>query len=157
MTLQIPAGTVILAENEVNMDMYKIVSGSVEVYSGYGTDKEAILGILSKGSYFGEIGLLSKKPAIYTVVAYSDVLLLRITMNEIDLYIKNNHHDILAIMQHMAETMYSLKYSMDMVLEDVEKNSESQSAEKYKALLSKHFAKYNVQSLPRSIKIDTLG
>ncbi len=150
--MQIPAGTVILTEGEVNMDMYKILSGSVEVYSGYGTDKEAILGILSKGSYFGEIGLLSQKPAIYTVIAYSDVLVMRVTMEEIDGYIKNNHHDILAIMQHMAEAMYNMKYSMDMVLEDVELDSKVHGVTEYKAFFSKQFAKYNVQSTYRANK-----
>ncbi len=155
MLMKIPEGTVILKENEVNMDMYKIVQGSVEVYSGYGTDREAILGILSKDSYFGEIGLLAQKPAVYTVIAYSDVLVQRITMTEIDDYILHNHHDIVAIMQHMAESFYNMKYSMDMAVEDLELRNNSMANE-YKAYFSKQFAKYSVNSSFPVKKISSL-
>ena len=110
MLMKIPAGTIILKEGEVNMDMYKIVSGSVEAYTGYGTERESILGIMGKGQYFGEIGFFSQKPSIYTILAYSDVAVMRITMNELDDYIRNNHHDIFEIMHKMAETMYNMKY-----------------------------------------------
>ena len=150
MMMQIPEGTVIIREDEVNMDMYKIIQGSVEVYCGYGTENESILGILSKGSYFGEIGLLAQKPAIYTVVAYSDILVQRITMSEIDEYIKTNHHDILQIMQHMANTMYNMQYSMNLVFDDMDKknkfNAKPEEFNEYKAFFSKQFAKYNTQS-----------
>ncbi|MCR5671520.1 MAG: cyclic nucleotide-binding domain-containing protein [Butyrivibrio sp.] len=145
MLMQVPEGTIILKENEVNLDMYKIVNGCVEVYSGYGTDKEALLGILSKGKYFGEIGLLAQKPAAYTVIAYNDVLIQRITMNDIDSYIKNNHHDILQIMMHMAEAMYDMKYSLDLFMDDLDKKNDN-NAKEYKAYFSKQFAKYNVIS-----------
>ncbi len=145
MLMKIPEGTILLKENEVNMDMYKIAQGCVEVYSGYGTDRETILGILSKGAYFGEIGLLAQKPAVYTVVAYSDLLVQRITMTEIDDYILHNHHDIVAIMQHMAESLYNMKYSMDMAVEDMELRNNN-VANAYKAYFTKQFAKYNVSS-----------
>lgn len=145
MLMKIPEGTVILKENEVNMDMYKIVQGCVEVYSNYGTNRESILGIMSKGAYFGEVGLLAQKPSVYTVVAYSDLLVQRITMNDIDEYILHNHHDVLAIMQHMAESLYNTKYSMDMVLDDLDNNNNS-VAKEYRAFVTKQFAKYNVNS-----------
>ena len=145
MIMTIPEGTIILKEGEVNMDMYKIITGSVEAYSGYGTEKESILGIMSKGQYFGEIGLFSQKPSIYTIVAFSDVAVMRITMNELDDYIRNNHHDIYEIMHRMAETMYNMKYSMDMVMDDMQKVREDRSASQYKAFFTKQFAKYNVQ------------
>ncbi len=144
MLTPLPEGTVILHEKEVNMDMYKIIEGSVEVYIGYGTKNEALLGILSEGSYFGEIGLLAQKPAIYTVIAFTDIVLERITMTEIDNYIKTNHHDILAIMQHMADTMYNLNHSMNLVIDDVVESRKIESKEAYKAKLDKLFAKYNV-------------
>ena len=145
MLMKIPEGTVILTEGEVNMDMYKIVSGCAEAYTGYGTDKESVLAILGKGQYFGEIGLLAQKPSVYTIVAYSELLVMRITMSELDEYIKNNHHDIYEIMAKMAETMYNMKYSLDMVMDDMQKTRDDRLAGQYKAYFSKLFAKYNVQ------------
>ena len=150
MLIQIPEGTVILKEGEANMDMYKIVSGHVEVYAGYGTESETILGIMSKGSYFGELGLLTQKPAIYTIVAFSDLLLNRITMEEIDDYIANNHHDIFAIMKNMADTMYNLKFNIDLLLNDAANADATESLKGLKqlnALMAKQMTRYNVNGM----------
>ena len=35
---EVPEGTTILQEGEVNLDMYKIIQGHVEMYTGYGTE-----------------------------------------------------------------------------------------------------------------------
>ncbi|MCR5343792.1 MAG: hypothetical protein K6E70_10580 [Butyrivibrio sp.] len=37
MMMKIPEVTVIIREGEVSMDMYKIISGHVELYTGYRT------------------------------------------------------------------------------------------------------------------------
>jgi CRP-like cAMP-binding protein len=142
MMMKIPEGTVIIREGEVSMDMYKIISGHVELYTGYRTKKETILGIQSKDSFIGEVGLLAQKPAIYTAVAFSDVVVLRITMAEIDLYMQENHRDAMAIMTKMAQSMYSLKYSMDSFVDDLIKGAAVPSS--YKGFFSKSFSKYNV-------------
>ncbi len=145
MIMTIPAGTVIIQEGEVNMDMYKIIGGHAELYSGYGTDREAILGILSKGKYFGELGLLAEKPSIYTVVAYDELYLLRITMYNIEDYIQKNFHDIYEIMKGMAEATYNLKYSMDLFIDDVANGKVKQEdIRKYNQNLAKQLAKYNL-------------
>ena len=145
MLMKIPEGTVIIREGEVNMDMYKIISGNAEIYTGYGTDKEAILGIVSKDDYFGEMGLLTQKPAIYTVVAFNDMAVMRITLADIDEYIKSNHHDTFVIMKKMAESMYSMKYSMDMFVKDVAEGRVDVREKNYQGFFSNQFAKYNVR------------
>ncbi len=145
MLMKIPEGTVIIREGEVNMDMYKIIGGNAEVYTGYGTDKEAILGILSKDDYFGEMGLLTQKPAIYTVVAFNDMAVMRITLADIDEYIKSNHHDTFVIMKKMAESMYNMKYSMDMFVKDVAEGRVDVREKNYQGFFSNQFAKYNVR------------
>lgn len=119
MMLQVKEGDMIVQEGEMSLDMYKLVSGKAEMYVGYGTDRETFIGILSKGDYFGEMGLLARRPAIYTIVMYSDGLLLRITPQDIVDYIKNNERDILNIMVHMANSMYNLKTNIDLLTEDI--------------------------------------
>lgn len=145
MLMKIPEGTVIIREGEVNMDMDKIISGNAEIYTGYGTDKEAILGIVSKDDYFGEMGLLTQKPAIYTVVAFNDMAVMRITLADIDEYIKSNHHDTFVIMKKMAESMYNMKYSMDMFVKDVAEGRVDVREKNYQGFFSNQFAKYNVR------------
>ncbi|MBQ7613734.1 MAG: cyclic nucleotide-binding domain-containing protein [Butyrivibrio sp.] len=152
MILNVPEGKLILKEGESNKDMYKILSGSVEIYSGYGTDNESILGIKSTGNYFGEMGLFSGgKPAIYTVIAFSNVVLRKITEQDIDTFILENHGDVYRIMKNMANTMYGIKFSMDMIMKDMledihEKEisvKNNTQLETYRSIYSKQFAKFN--------------
>lgn len=144
MMTKVPAGTVIIQEGESNMDMYKIISGNVEIYTGYGTENESILAIKSKDDYFGEMGLFTGgKPAVYTVVAYSDLLLLRVTEADVDEFILKNHVDVYKIMKHFAETMYSMKFGMDMVMEDMTLSSNNARLKKFSGYYAKMFARYN--------------
>ncbi len=71
--IKFPRDSIIIREGETNPDMYKIVQGNAELYTGYGTDKELLLGIIGPQSCFGEFGMLIGAPSIYTVAAYSDV------------------------------------------------------------------------------------
>ena len=143
MVMEIPAGTVIIQEGERNMDMYKILEGNVELYTGYGTKDETILGIQSKDSYFGEVGLLAEMPAIFTVVAFSDIVVQRITMTEITSYFKNNHEDALAIMKKLAKSMYSLKFSMESYAND--KELKGKFGKNASGFFAKEFSKYNTK------------
>ena len=144
MMMQIPEGTVIIKEGEVNLDMYKIITGNVEVYTGYGTDKEAIIGIYKKGDYFGQIGLLTQKPALYTIVAFSYITVMRITMADIDEYIQRNHTDVFHIMQNMAESMYNMKFGMDLFVRDVAEGRVDVKEKNFRGFYSNQFARYNV-------------
>ena len=116
---QVPEGTTVLQEGELSLDMYKIVQGYAEVYVGYGTDRETLIGLIGPQSCFGEFGLLLEKPAIYTVIAYSDLLLLRITKGEMGDFVTENHKIIIDIMQNMAKTMMIMHSQMDRLVEEI--------------------------------------
>ncbi len=144
MEITVPANTMIIKEGELNMDMYKIIKGHVEIYIGHGTEQETLIGMFSKGKYIGELGLLAEKPAIYTAITYDEVRLIRITMASIEGYIKNNSGDVLAILQGMAEATYNLKYSMDMLVEDISKGNVQKYEENgYDGFMAKQFVKDN--------------
>ncbi len=100
-----PAESMILREGEVCLDMFKIIQGRAEMYVGYGTDKEVLIGIIGPGACFGELGLLMQAPAIYTIVAYTDIYAIRVTEGRIGDFIQENHSSILQIMKNMAATM----------------------------------------------------
>ena len=119
----VPAESVILSEGEIDTDMYKIIKGNVEVYIGYGTENETLIGILGAQSCFGEFGLLLKKPAIYTVIAFSDVLLMRITDGEIGDFVQQNHKNIVDIMRNMASTMMTMKLQIELLMNDLQNGS----------------------------------
>ena len=111
---------VILREGDMSSDMYKIIKGHAELYTGYGTEREVLLGIIGPQSCFGEFGLLLHKPAIYTVIAYSDVLLMRITEGEIGDFVQQNHKNIIDIMRNMAGTMMTMKLQIELLMNDLQ-------------------------------------
>ncbi len=115
-----PQESVILKEGELNTDMYKILKGHAELYVGYGTPVESLLGILGPGSCFGEFGLLLKKPSIYTVIAYDDVAALRISEGEMGDFVRENHAYIIEIMRQMAGNMMSMRLQIELLLKELE-------------------------------------
>ena len=117
--VKFPQDSVILSEGELNLDMYKIIKGHAELYTGYGTDQEILLGIIGPQSCFGEFGLLLKKPAIYTVIAYSDVYALRVTEGEMGDFVQENHKNIIDIMRNMANTMMVMQTQINMLAEEI--------------------------------------
>jgi CRP-like cAMP-binding protein len=133
-----PADSLILKEGEVNLDMYKIIQGRAEMYIGYGTKKEVLLGIIGPGACIGELGLLMHSPAIYTVIAYSDVYAIRVTEERIGNFIQENHTSILQIMKNMAKTMSVMQYQITSLNEELSsytKNDEDSFEEVKKELL----------------------
>ena len=70
-------GDVVIREGDEPDDLFAIVSGSVEVHTGHGV-AELTVATLTEGDYFGEIGLLEKRPRTASVVAITDSVLYRI-------------------------------------------------------------------------------
>ena len=112
--------SVIMREGEVNPDMYKIIKGNAELYTGYQTPTESLLGIIGEQACFGEIGLLLEKPSPYTVIAYSDVYAMRITGDEIIDFITMNPRNIIDIMKNMAGSMMSMRLQIELLLKDLQ-------------------------------------
>ena len=115
-----PPDSVILKEGDNYTDMYKIIRGHAELYVGYKTPTESLLGLIGEQSCFGEFGLLLGKPAMYTVVAYDDVLALRITKNDLADFVRDNRKNIIDIMTNMAESMTSMRFQIDLLLKEIE-------------------------------------
>ncbi|MCR5651653.1 MAG: cyclic nucleotide-binding domain-containing protein [Lachnospiraceae bacterium] len=113
------ADSVIIKENEINPDMFKILKGNVELYSGYGTENEVFLGLLGKDACFGEFGLLLHKPSPYTVTAYSDVILYRVVEEKMSEFIRENHTSVLQMMKSMANTMMVLQSHINQLNEEL--------------------------------------
>ena len=110
---------IIIREGEIYHEMYKIVSGSVAVYLRYGEKDEHLIGIISKSKCFGELHVLSKQPSIYTVIAYDEVLLMRITKDSLEEFIANNPRNAIDIMQNMVHTNLLMQKNIDLLLDDI--------------------------------------
>lgn len=114
---------VVLREGEDSRDMYKILYGNVELYLAHGTENETLLGLLGKGACFGEFGLLLHEKSPYTAIAYSDLILYRVTEDKIGEFIRENHVNILQMMKGMANTMLLLQSHINQLTKELgEKN-----------------------------------
>lgn len=113
------ADEIILREGEIYHEMYKIIHGSVAVYLRYGEKEEHLIGIYSKPKCFGELHVLSELPSIYTVVAYDEVLLMRITKDSLEEFIRNNPKNAIDIMQNMAHTNTLMQKNIGLLLDDI--------------------------------------
>ncbi len=127
---------VILEQGSTEKVLYKIIHGKAIVYLNYGQEDEYIVGILSEQRCFGEFTILCGKPSIYTVVAYSDVLLLRIPEADFDDFIRNNSGNAIDIMRNLANTLVTLSFNMNLILEELEQAKKIEP-EKYKDITRK--------------------
>lgn len=113
--VQVSADSVILREGETNSEMYKIISGRAVCDINHGTDEEYLLGSLNEGKTFGEYSLLTDSPGIYTVTAYSDMLLLKISRDDFEGFIQMNAANSVNIMRNMSAMMKMMKVNIDML------------------------------------------
>lgn len=121
---QVKDGEIVVREGEQNNEMYKIISGKAAVYINYGKEDEYLLGIISEQRCFGETAILCKKPGMYTVEAISDMLLMRISEDEFEDFIKNNSNNAMDIIKNLAGEVVNLKCNLDMILQEIsEKNT----------------------------------
>lgn len=93
---------VIIREGETYEEMYKIVSGRAALYLQYGTENEYLIGVLSDGKCFGEVSVLTGKPSPYSVVAISDIMVMRIGADRFESFISQNPRNTAGIMKNMA-------------------------------------------------------
>ena len=114
------ADTVIIREGELSDILFKIVKGHAEVYVGYGTNQEALIGIIGEKACFGELGMLLHEPSVYTVVAYSELFVLRVSEAEFDTFVRDNYTNIVDIMRNMAKTMLVMRYQINLLLKEIE-------------------------------------
>lgn len=134
------AGDIILREGDVNLDIFKILSGKAELYLDYGTDNAFLLGVLGKDNCFGEFGLLLAKPAPYTVIATTDMLIYSVNEDKIDEFIKDNHTGVLQIMRGMADTILLMQHHIKQLSEELEENMETNKRliDRNRAMLKKY-------------------
>ena len=113
--IKFPRDSIIIREGEANPYMYKILQGNAELYTGFGTDNELLLGIIGPQSCFGEFGMLIGAPSIYTVAAYSDVYAMKVTAGEMGDFVRENHKNIIDIMKNMAHTMLIMQKQINLM------------------------------------------
>jgi CRP-like cAMP-binding protein len=66
-------GDVIFHEGDASDAAYLVVSGTVEIVTGFGSPDAKTISVLGKGEYFGEMGAIDNCPRSATAVAKGNV------------------------------------------------------------------------------------
>ena len=119
---------VLIRERETNDKLYKVLAGSFACYMNYGTDNEFLIGILSKGKCFGEIGFLAEEPSPYTYVANEEALVLDIAKKDFQDFVSNNPKNAIDIMMSMSKQVNLLQRHLSMVLSELDGDAEKKKA-----------------------------
>lgn len=94
---------IIFNEGDKSDCMYDIRQGSVGIYANYGTKDEKLLTELTKGQFFGEMGIIEGYPRSATAVAMGSVTELAvITKDAFEDYCKENPEKTILIMRNMS-------------------------------------------------------
>ena len=107
--------SVIISEGEKIDKMFKVVSGGVAIYLNYGKENEYLVGVLTEKRHFGEEGLLSDKPSVFTAIAFEETHLMAIGASEFEDYLRNNYQNMLSIMRDMSEKITTLKANLNLL------------------------------------------
>ena len=97
---------VIFRQGDFAEGMFDILSGSIGIYVGYGTENEKQLTVLKSGDFLGEMGLIENYPRSATAVALEDGTQLdEIGSREFSSYFKAKPERLLAIMRQISQRL----------------------------------------------------
>ncbi|MCL6584279.1 MAG: cyclic nucleotide-binding domain-containing protein [bacterium] len=84
------AGEIIIKENEIGKELYAIVEGSVRISKLLPGGEKVTFTTLKKGSFFGELSLLTQKAHSATAEAIEDTQLVVISKIDFDRFIESS-------------------------------------------------------------------
>lgn len=141
---------VIITEGKTNAEMYKIVSGQAAIYFDYGKDTEYLVGVLTDGRCFGEIGLLTGKPSPFSVVAVTDIMLLGIGADDFEGFITEEPKNAADIMKNLAGTVVTMGANVNMLKDEMLQAFSDKADEHRVNMINQSIMKYRVSGLQGS-------
>lgn len=128
---QFSKGDVIFKEGDLGECLYKVLEGSVGIYSGYKEAGEQLLTEVKSGRFFGEMAVIEAYPRSATAVALDNVKVCEIKSGEISDLFKNDKDQIVDIMKCLAERLRELTNDyteVNATIADLRKGEDSKSA-----------------------------
>lgn len=102
-------GNIIFREEEIGIYMYMIQTGSVGIYTGYGTPNQVKLTTLYSDSFFGEMGMIEhEKRSATAVVEEDDTTLEIIRPEDLERLFKENPITVDMILVHLSSRLRRL-------------------------------------------------
>ncbi len=98
--VELPAGKMLIREGETGDELYIIIEGEVEVYSG-----QKMIDRFSSGSCIGELSIIDKEPRSASVRVRKKTRLLALNRNDFLLTLKDNPTIAINIMQVLTQRL----------------------------------------------------
>lgn len=113
-------GDIIFCEFETGEEMYVIKEGKVRI-SKIQNDKEKTIDIIGPGEMFGEMALIDNDRRTATIIAETDVVLIRVDKNNFEMLIKNNPQWALKLLKNFSRRIYDAKRKLRILsIKDVD-------------------------------------
>lgn len=107
---------IIFEETDHQKWMYSICEGTVDICIGYGTIQEKKLITLTRGQFFGEIGMITAMPRTATAIATSErVVLEQICLEDFEDYLNNHPENLQPIMSSVSGRIRKLTEDLSMI------------------------------------------
>ena len=119
MTKEFKKGEVLFNEGDVGETCFDVVSGSVGIYTDFGTDVEKQLTTIEAGHILGELALVDALPRSATAVAISDVTVNEFNFDDLQRYFEEDTDKITFIIKEMSERISRLTGDYDDVVDTI--------------------------------------
>lgn len=102
------AGEIIIGEGEPGESMYMLTAGRVKAFKRNAAGRNAPLGEMSEGAFFGEISVLTGRPRTATVVAATPCELLELDRPALDEIARAHPHVMDVLREHADKRLQNL-------------------------------------------------
>src|SRR4029079_144986 len=96
------AGEIIIGEGEPGESLYMLSAGRVKAFKRNAAGRNALLGEMSEGAFFGEISVLTGQPRTATVVAATACELLELDRGTLE-EITRTHPHVMDVLREYAD------------------------------------------------------
>ncbi len=101
-------GEIIFNEGDVGDTCFDVISGTVGIFTDYGSDVEKKLTEIHEGHIFGELALIDSFPRSATAVALTDVVVREFNLEDLENYFKEEPEKVTFIIKEMSDRISRL-------------------------------------------------
>ena len=105
-------GEVIYREGEEANEVFFVKYGTVHLYVDYKTQDRKLIGIVTEGKAFGELGVIEDKPRTITSVAAEEVVVTIVDKESFPSYIEKYPNKLLVVMESLSSRIRAQSHKL---------------------------------------------
>ena len=105
-------GEVIYREGEEANEVFFVKYGTVHLYVDYKTQNKKLIGIVTEGKAFGELGVIEGKPRTITSIAAEEIVVTIVDKESFPSYLEKNPNKLLVVMESLSFRIRSQSHKL---------------------------------------------